>query len=190
MNDYSRPPAAPPNPGAVPGFGPAPQFGPPAPGYGPPGGGYGLPTPTSAPAPSGRTGSPGRAVLIGFLVTALATGVYAAAVDITWWEMPYATLLLGLVIGPIVGRIGGRSAALPFVAALLTLLGALAGELIGTAAVMVSGSIGISIADLKQSGVGSTFSIWESGFSLLNAGYYLAGAVVAFALAHRAARRP
>ncbi len=138
---YPQPPQqpAPPNPYAQPpqpmGQQPGAAYPPPAgypqqpgqPGAYPPPAGYVVPAPAVVPSRFGA----GLMAAVGAALAAVF--IYAAILRYTDHEIGYVALAVGLLVGAAAGKAGGRNAALPILAAVISLLAVWFGQLVGIA---------------------------------------------------------
>ncbi|WP_069814556.1 hypothetical protein [Streptomyces sp. TP-A0874] len=158
-------------PPAQPGF-QQPPHGQPQP-YGQPGG--------FPPPPAPRQGNAALAVLAGVVAMLVAAGIYGFILSTVERQIGYIALGLGALIGLALGKLGGRNPALPFVGALLGLVGVYLGQVFGVAMVF---------SDIP--GAPGFFTVLTDHFGDINEGlkeglefvdylFYLLGAAAAFA---------
>jgi len=85
-------------------------------------------TEISRPAPRGGVAA---GTIAGFVAALVGAGLYALFIEITEWEMPLATIIIGLLVGGATALVRPRSRALPAIAALEAVLGGALGTLAG-----------------------------------------------------------
>jgi hypothetical protein len=185
MSDLSPPPAADPNAGATPGFGPAPQgFLPPppvAPGQaGQPGlQGYG-----QAATDQAGNGKPGLAIAAGLGAAIVAGLVYAELINATKHSFGYAAIAIGLLIGAVMGRIGGREKSLPFIAVALAVVANFLGQFVGEA-LLGSKLSGVSTVTLLFSHTALVFDAWKYDMGAMVLIFYVIGGAEAYIFTRR-----
>ncbi len=198
MSDLSPPPAADPNAGATPGFGPAPQdFLPPPPfapgqagqpgqpglqGYGQ--AGYGMPGYGQAATDQAGNGKPGLAIAAGLGAAIVAGLVYAELINATKHSFGYAAIAIGLLIGAVMGRIGGREKSLPFIAVALAVVANFLGQFVGEA-LLGSKLSGVSTVTLLFSHTALVFDAWKYDMGATVLIFYVIGGAEAYIFTRR-----
>ncbi|AUH41082.1 hypothetical protein [Streptomyces sp. CMB-StM0423] len=162
------------------------QPGPGAPGQQP----YSAPPPyAQQPAGSGNTG---LAVGVGIVAMIVGAVIYGAimrasggdAGEYTLYAYPAAAA--GILVGLAFGKLGGRNPALPFVAIVLGILGAIMGQFLGYALLInhwTDGQIGIATAFTDEFDL--LKEAFKEDFDALVAAMYAVGGAAGFALTKR-----
>jgi XapX domain-containing protein len=178
-----QPPQSPQPPSQDDGYGPPP----PAPfGYPRLPGAPGAFDPAAYPAPAGQMAPPpppppnvALAVLAGIATAVAAGAVYGWITGLTKYEISYLALGVGFLVGAVVAKVGGRSPALPYVGAVLALLGVFLGQFFGEA-ILGAHANDVSVTSALLDYTGDVFQAWKADFDTMSFLFMALAGVVGF----------
>ncbi|MEU6175208.1 hypothetical protein ABZ832_25305 [Streptantibioticus parmotrematis] len=160
----------------------------------------GYPAPAPAPYPPGGAFPPAFAVpqrperfglglLAGLGAAVVAIVFYAAVLRFTNHEVGYVAIVVGLVVGAAMGKVGGgRSAALPVMAAVISLLAVWLGQLVGMAWT-INHMDGIPFTNVLFTHFNDLVKAWKDSFvSPMDVLFFGIAGAEGFVIARRAAQ--
>ncbi|MCF3183401.1 hypothetical protein IPZ70_26170 [Streptomyces polychromogenes] len=142
-------------------------------------------TPAPAQAPA-RKGNVALGVLAAVVAGLAAAGVYGAIVKATHHEIGYAALGVGALVGFAAAKAGGRNAILPVVAALVSVVSVLAGQLFGIA-LDGADQLSESVVDVLTNRTSEVIDSWKEGVDPLTFLFLAIGGYAAFQVGRKTA---
>ncbi|MFD0377779.1 hypothetical protein [Streptomyces sp. NPDC059525] len=142
-------------------------------------------TPAPAQAPA-RKGNVALGVVAAVVAGLAAAGVYGAIVKATHHEIGYAALGVGALVGFAAAKAGGRNAVLPVVAALLSVVSVLAGQLFGIA-LDGADQLSESVVDVLTNRTSEVIDSWKEGVDPLTFLFLAIGGYAAFQVGRKTA---
>ncbi|MEU3404648.1 hypothetical protein ABZ766_11970 [Streptomyces sp. NPDC006670] len=142
-------------------------------------------TPAPAPAPI-RSGNAALGILAALVAGVAAAGVYGGIVGATEHQISYAALGVGALVGFAAAKAGGRNAALPVVAAVVSVFAVLAGQLFGVA-LLGADQLSESVIDVLTNRSAEVVDNWKENLNPLTFLFLAIGGYAAFQVSRKTA---
>ncbi|MYW68347.1 hypothetical protein GTY65_30370 [Streptomyces sp. SID8379] len=133
----------------------------------------------------GRSGNAALAIVAAVVLSLILAWAYGAIMKATEHEIGYAAIAVGAIVGFAAGKIAGRNPAVPFVAALLSLVAVYLGQMTGLA-MALGDYANISFFEALTDHFSLLNDAWKDAADFKSYAFIVVGGIAAFGAAKRA----